>query len=382
VSLTIGSTVDGYEVLDYIDSSTRRVAYRARNHAAGRLEQLHFLPDSVRNDPERSARFQRESRILAALHHPNIVTCYGAVEVAGQLAIAMELLEAVSLADRLDLGPMNIEDAVRTVLQVLAAAGAAHAAGVVHREISPANILVTPDQTVKLAGFGIAKSVQDVNLTTTGSIFGAVQYMAPEQVHGSLALDPRTDIYAIGCVFYALVTGRPPFDHASEYELLQAQVHLRPQPPSKLNPSLNHLLDAVVLKALEKNPALRYQSAAAFREAILNPHSVQMAPPPAVTAPPPVPPHPVPANSAPAFEPSRRQYHLPVQHAPAPVLPVPPAAANLQPQAAPLPPAPRSPQAQQESLAISPATILIAVLMVVLTAALGWLWYLYINSPA
>lgn len=375
MSLTIGTTIDGYEVLDYLDSNSRRVAYRARNHVAGRMEQLHFLPDSIRNDPERSARFQRESRILATLHHPNIVNCYGAVEIGGQLAIAMELLESVSLSDRLDLGPMNIEEAVRSILQVLAAAEAAHAAGVVHREISPSNILVTPEHTIKLAGFGVAKSVQDVNLTTTGSIFGQVHYMAPEQVHGSLALDPRTDVYAIGCVFYALVTGRPPFDSASEYELLQAQVHLRPLPPSKLNPSLNHLLDAVVLKALEKDPAHRYQSAAEFRAAILNPASVAHPP-----VPPEAPPVAAPAPQAPPpptqeFVPSKRHYNLQAQTHLVPQQPK-----TATPAAQPTPPPTPDWHPAQQSPVLSGGTILIAALMVVLTAAIGWLWYLYINT--
>jgi serine/threonine-protein kinase len=280
VSLSIGQVVNGYELLDYLDSSSKRIAFRARNVKSLRIEQLLILPDSLRDDPERSARFFRESRILTTLQHPNIVTCHGVLEIAGHLAISVEALESVTLADRLELGPMPIEEAVRSILQVLAAADAAHSAGVVHREISPANILITPENLVKLTGFSSAKSAGDPNVTRAGTIVGSSTYTAPEVFHGSSALDPRIDVYAIGCVFYALVTGRPPFIQKNEYEVMMAHVQTVPDPPSSHNPAVNSVLDAVIGKALEKRPEARYQSAREFYHSILNPGTVYVPPPP------------------------------------------------------------------------------------------------------
>jgi serine/threonine protein kinase len=280
VSLSIGQVVDGYELLDYIDSSNKRIAFRARNVTTMRIEQLQILPATLRDDPKRSARFFRESRILTTLQHPNILSCHGVLEIAGHLAISVEALESVTLADRLELGPLSIEEAVRSILQVLAAADAAHSAGVVHREISPANILITPENLVKLTGFSAAKTAEDPSVTRAGTIVGSATYTAPEVFQGSSALDPRTDIYAIGCVFYALVTGQPPFAKKTEYEVMMAHVQVVPDPPSSLNPSVNGVLDAVIGKALEKRPEARYQSAREFHHSILNPGTVYVPPPP------------------------------------------------------------------------------------------------------
>lgn len=281
--------MDGYEVLDYLDSSSKRIAYRARNVSKRRIEQLQILPDSLRSDPERSARFIRESRILTTIQHPNILACHGVLELAGQLVISVEAIEAVSLADRLELGPMDIEEAVRTILQVISAVGAAHAAGVVHREISLDNILITPDNIVKLTGFSAAKSAVDPNVTRRGTLIGSVAYTAPEVFQGHAGLDPRIDIYAIGCVFYALVAGRPPFLQTNEFELMMAHLREAPAPPSSLNSSVNHVLDAVILKSLEKHADNRYQSAGEFYHCILNPGMVYVAPPLAAPRPQPAP---------------------------------------------------------------------------------------------
>ena len=298
MSLSIGQVVNGYELLDYLDSSSKRIAFRARNVKSLRIEQLQILPDSLRDDPERSARFFRESRILATLQHPNILTCHGVLEIGGHLAISVEAIEAVTLSDRLELGPMPIEEAVRSILQILAAADAAHSAGVVHREISPANILITPENLVKLTGFSAAKTAADPSVTRAGTIVGSATYTAPEVFRGSAALDPRIDIYAIGCVFYALVTGRPPFAQKNEYEVMMAHVQTVPAPPSSLNPAVNGVLDAVIGKALEKRPEARYQSAREFYHSILNPGTLYLPPP--EPSPPPAPDPVIQAPHAPA----------------------------------------------------------------------------------
>lgn len=299
MSLSIGQVVGGYELLDYIDSSSKRIAFRAWNIQQQRIEQLHILPDSVRDDPERSARFLRESRILAGLRHPNILACHGVMELEGYLAISVEAIEAVTLADRLELGPLPVEEAVPAILQVLAAAEAAHQAGVIHREIMPENVLITPERVVKLAGFSAAKSMGDANVTRAGTLVSAATYTAPEIFRGQATLDPRVDVYAIGCVFYALVTGRPPFNQKSEYEVMMAHLEQMPVAPSHLNPVLNPVLDAVILKALAKQADHRYQSVREFTHAIQYPGDVYVPPAaPAVVATP-LPPAPTPVPAVP-----------------------------------------------------------------------------------
>jgi serine/threonine protein kinase len=300
VSLSIGQVVNGYELLDYIDSSDRRIAFRVRNVASHRIEQLQILPDTLRDDPERSARFFRESRILATLQHPNILSCHGVFELGGHIAISVEAIEAVTLAERLELGPMDIEEAARAILQVLAAADAAHSASVIHREISPATVLITPEKVVKLTGFSAAKSATDPSVTRAGTIIGSAAYTAPEVFHGVNALDPRIDVYSIGCLFYALVTGHPPFPHKNEYDVMMAHVQTSPPPPSTRNAAVNQVLDAVILKALDKHPESRYQSAREFYHAILNPGTVYVPPLP---APPSPQPEAAPTASVPATDP-------------------------------------------------------------------------------
>ena len=190
------------------------------------------------------------------------------MELEGELAMTSEWLEGMSLEDKLAAGPLPIESAVGYALQVLSALTYAHEKGVIHRNVSPANIVITGDGSVKLAGFELAKTSTDAQLTVQGAVLSLMSYISPEQVKGSLTLDSRSDIYSLGAVLYELVTGVNVFDFPSKFEVMQAHVQKQPIPPRELRRELPEELNRAILKALAKEPSQRFQSAAEFRKAL------------------------------------------------------------------------------------------------------------------
>src|SRR5439155_412439 len=151
-----------------------------------------------------------------------------------QLVMTTELVEGPTLAERLELGPLPWHEAVEIIGQVLHALSCAHSYGVVHREVTPTNIILIPDRTVKLSGFGLARAATDAQLTQAGTVLGELKYMSPEQVKGLATLDACSDIYSAGAVLYEAVTGTAPFGSKSQFDLMLAQVTAMPQPPSKM----------------------------------------------------------------------------------------------------------------------------------------------------
>jgi len=268
MAFQLGQRAGQYEFIDIVDSNPNRVAFRVRNLANNRFELLRVLGAAVQGDEERTKRFYREASVHARLVHPNIVTFYRATTLDGQFVIMTELAEGVTLAERLELGPLPLPVAISFFDQVLSALSCAHQHGIVHRNVSPASIIVTPDSSIKLAGFTYARGSIDPQLTQVGFTVGDVHYLSPEQVRGAPILDPRCDIYAAGIVLYESITGRKPFDGKSQFEVLTAQVLVVPPPPSQLEPSLTSEWDTLVMKALAKEPSKRHQSAAEFRAAL------------------------------------------------------------------------------------------------------------------
>lgn len=277
MQFVLGQTVGDYEILDIVERSKEGVAYRVRNVVAQRFEMLKVLPKHLQEDSERVERFVREIKVHARLSHPNIVSFYNATQLEGQLIMTTELVEGVTLAQALQSGPLPVEQALGHILQVLDALAYAHQHDVVHREVTPANIILTPDGTVKLTGFGLAKAATDSQLTRVGSVLGSLEYMSPEQVKGAGALDGRTDIYSLGAVLYETVTGKTPFHTESQFDLMVAHVSKAPAPPSEMNAALSPELDRVILKALAKDPAHRFQTAKELRDALqeLQPAAVE-----------------------------------------------------------------------------------------------------------
>jgi serine/threonine protein kinase len=239
--------------------------YRARDRVLERTVAVKVLSAASTEDLELVARFGREARAAAALNHPNIVAVFDSGADGDLHYLVMEYVEGQSLAELLRrvgmLEPGRVADVGRQVCQALAAA---HAAGLVHRDITPGNVLVDPAGLVKVADFGIAKLAAATTMTGD-KVLGTAAYLAPEQAQGR-PVDGRSDLYSLGCVLYALLTGAPPFAGDSPVAMAARHVTEQPTPLSHHNPRVSPALEAVVLTALAKEPADRYQSAAAMAQ--------------------------------------------------------------------------------------------------------------------
>ncbi len=268
MSFVLGQTYCGYELLDILKMSKIELAYRVRNTVEQRTEVLRVLPRGAQDDQEQMERFVRETKVHAQLLHPNIVTFYKAMELERQLVMTTEYVEAATLAERLQGGPLPWRDALGFMCQALSALACAHAHGVVHRDLSPDNMVITPDGVLKLSNFALAKTHNSPQLTQAGAVVGNLKYISPEQVKGSAEIDARSDVYSLGAVLYEALTGKPPFFSKSHFELMLAHVNDTPKPPSSLNPDIPAELDVIVMKALAKDPAARHESAGAFRAAL------------------------------------------------------------------------------------------------------------------
>ncbi|HWO69585.1 MAG TPA: Stk1 family PASTA domain-containing Ser/Thr kinase [Actinomycetota bacterium] len=259
-------TLDGrYHVLERIATGGMGEVFRARDLVLEREVAIKVLHRNLAADPGFVERFRREARAAASLNHPNIVAVYDWGAVDGVYFMVMEHVRGPSLREVLDAaGRLEPRQAADVLLQVLAALDHAHRMGIVHRDVKPENILVTPEGTAKVADFGLARAYADARSTQTGSVAGTVQYLAPEQLRGEPA-DPRTDLYSVGIVGFELLTGRTPF--AGETPMAVAQQHLtrRVPRPSSLVPGIPRELDGFILSATERDRELRPASAAEMR---------------------------------------------------------------------------------------------------------------------
>jgi serine/threonine protein kinase len=298
--LAVGSEIAGYRVEAFISRGGMAVVYRAHDRRLGRRVALKLLAPELSQNERFQQRFLRESRLAASLDHPNIVPIYEAGESKGLLYIVMRYVEGSDLQALLDRdGPLELPRLASILSQVGAALDAAHARGLVHRDVKPGNILIAsgagredPDH-VYLTDFGLTKRSSSLSgLTTTGHFIGTMDYIAPEQI-GAKPVDARTDIYSLGCVLYQGLTGDPPFDRDDEAALLWAHLVERPPPVSDRRPDVPAGVDAVVAKAMAKAPEDRHRSChelvAEFQA------QIQGQAEPRRPAPPPAPPPPTPA---------------------------------------------------------------------------------------
>lgn len=270
MSIQPGQRVGDYEILDLLENSKEGVIYKVRNVLLQRFEILRVLPKTLQDDQDAVTRFLREAQVHARMTHPNIVTFYHATQLNGQLIMTTELVEGTTLAARRELGPLPVAEALNFLSQVLSALGYAHGLGIVHRDVTPSNIILTSDGRVKLTGFGLAKAAQDHQLTQPGTVLGSLNYISPEQIKGSAKLDGRTDIYSTGVVLYEALTGRRPFHRKSQFELMLAHMSELAPAPSLVNPDVPAELSEIVLTAMAKEPSARFQTAEEFRQR-LNP---------------------------------------------------------------------------------------------------------------
>ncbi|EME59867.1 Stk1 family PASTA domain-containing Ser/Thr kinase [Amycolatopsis decaplanina] len=237
----------------------------------GREVAIKILRADLARDPQFQERFRREAQNAAALNHPAIVAVYDTGETNTEFGplpyIVMEYVEGRTLRDIVKTeGPMSQKRAMEVMADVCAALDFSHRHGIVHRDVKPANVMITKNGAVKVMDFGIARAMHDGQsaMTQTAAVIGTAQYLSPEQARGE-SVDARSDVYAAGCVLYELVTGEPPFTGDSPVAVAYQHVREDPNPPSSVNPAVAPELDAVVLKALAKGPANRYQSSAEMR---------------------------------------------------------------------------------------------------------------------
>ncbi|RPI19800.1 MAG: serine/threonine protein kinase [Acidobacteriales bacterium] len=267
MSANIGDRIGDYEIVGMLGAGGMGRVYKVRNVITDRAEALKVLLPDLANVSELADRFMREIKVLAGLEHPNIAGLRTAQRIDNQLVMVMELIEGVTLEDRLKTGRVPVSEALEYASQALSALSYAHARGVIHRDIKPANIMVTRDGLVKLMDFGIAKAAGDRKLTMTGTTLGSLYYMSPEQIKGS-ELDPRSDLYSFGVSLYELATGARPFRGDSDFSIMSAHLETQPVSPIEVDPKLHPALNEIILMAIAKDPAKRFQSASAFQAAV------------------------------------------------------------------------------------------------------------------
>jgi beta-lactam-binding protein with PASTA domain/predicted Ser/Thr protein kinase len=258
----IGTVFDGrYRIVRKLGTGGMADVYLAEDQELGRRVAIKILNDRHAADDQFVERFRREAKNAAGLSHPNIVSVYDRGTAEGTYYIAMEYLDGRSLKELIiSRGPAPVKTAVEYARQVLAAVGFAHRHGIVHRDIKPHNVLVAGDEgRLKVTDFGIARSGAS-QMTEVGSIIGTAQYLSPEQARGS-PVDQTSDLYSVGVVLYELLTGQVPFTGDTPLEIAMKHLSEVPKPPSELRPEVPHDLDLVVLRALAKDPADRYETA-------------------------------------------------------------------------------------------------------------------------
>jgi serine/threonine-protein kinase len=268
-----GSRVGPYEVTALIGEGGMGKVWRAHHTALNRDDAIKVLPDAFASDADRLARFRREAQVLASLNHPNIAHVYGLEQADGVQALVMELVEGPTLADRITQGAIPVSETLSIAKQIAEALETAHEQGIVHRDLKPANIKLRPDGTVKVLDFGLAKLTAlnagtDANalsmsptmtsptmMTGVGVLLGTAPYMAPEQARGKAA-DKRADIWAFGCVFYEMLTGRRAFDGETSTEVI-AKILERDVDFSRLPATVSPAIVRLLRRCLEKDPRRR-----------------------------------------------------------------------------------------------------------------------------
>lgn len=264
-----GSMLGNYLIMNLIGEGGMGMVFKAQDMVLDRTVALKILPPHLTQNPEFLHRIRTEAHAQARLHHPNIVTLYSVQELAVGFILVMEFVEGQTLHQRIqNQGPLDSAEATRIFDKVLQGVAYAHQMGIIHRDLKPDNIFLTRNGEVKIMDFGVAKILDNAEPTRSRSMVGTLLYISPEQINGRDA-DFRSDIYTLGISLFETVTGRLPFERKTDYALMHAHVLEQPARPRHLKRDLPKALEKMILKAIEKEPERRYQSADEFRNTLL-----------------------------------------------------------------------------------------------------------------
>jgi serine/threonine protein kinase len=264
-----GSMLGNYLIISQIGEGGMGVVYRALDTVLDRTVALKILPPHLLQSPDFMHRFRTEAYAQARLHHANIVTLYSVLEIPAGFVLVMEYVEGQTLQQCIHSeGPLAPDKALWIFEQALQGVAYAHHMGIVHRDLKPDNVFITHKNEVKIMDFGVAKILDNKEPTRSRSMVGTLLYISPEQINGRDA-DIRSDIYTLGISLFEAVTGRLPFERRTDYGLMHAHILEEPPRPRQLKRDLPKELERVILKAIEKEPDKRYQSASEFHAALL-----------------------------------------------------------------------------------------------------------------
>ncbi len=269
-----GENVGPYRIIEQLGQGGMASVFKAYHPALDRFVAIKVLHPAFKEEPNFLSRFQREARVVARLEHPHIVPIYDFAEHGGQPYLVMKYIEGETLKARLNEGPLTKQEAIDIVQAVGDALTYAHDRGVLHRDVKPSNILLSPDGSIYLADFGLARMAEAGASTLSKDVMlGTPQYISPEQAKGNLELFESTDVYSLGVVLYELVVGRVPFTADTPFSIIHDHIYTPLPLPSKVNPKVPEVTERVLLKSLAKNPGDRFQSVdalvRAFRSALI-----------------------------------------------------------------------------------------------------------------
>jgi serine/threonine-protein kinase len=250
MTLATGDNAGAYRILEELGRGGMGRVYKVEHKITRRLEAMKVLEGGRPDVPEQAVRSLREIQLQASLDHPNIAAVHNAFWSGEDLVLVMELVEGCSLGRLMAAGRIPLAAAIDYACQALSALSCAHAHGVIHRDVSPSNILVTRTGVVKLTDFGLSGRAADARLSQGGSPAGSPHYMSPEQVREAAKVDARSDLYSLGVVLYEMVTGQRPFDSGSAFTIMMDHVKKAPKAPLEIEPGLPAALNRAILRAL------------------------------------------------------------------------------------------------------------------------------------
>ncbi|GAA2483946.1 protein kinase domain-containing protein [Streptomyces longisporus] len=283
-----------YELVEKLGQGGMGTVHRGVDRQLRRTVAVKLLSSQLAHDPQSRARFRREAHAAAALNHPAVATVHDVGEEphpdGPRPYLVMEYVQGTTLAEVLRDGPLSVAEAIDTACAVLDALGHSHERGIVHRDVKPSNIMLTGPGTVKVLDFGIAKAFTEAatRITGSGAAIGTPAYLSPEQISGA-EIDHRADLYAMGCLLHELLTGQTPFRGDSPFAVMHQHLYAEPEPVSRLRPQIPPAVDAVLLRALRKDPAERFTDAGQMRAALADALTQSSVPTARATMPPPEP---------------------------------------------------------------------------------------------